>query len=114
MSSSFIDASPKPTIPRSWKHPGRIRRQSDPSHICIATVAYHGAPVHLWRQYDAARRHLSRIIVAGCEEPEVAARLGWESAHTLDEAIALATAEIGRAATITYLHAPPMVIADVE
>jgi hypothetical protein len=32
----------------------------------------------------------------------------------LDEAIAMATSAHGRAATITYLHLPPLVIADVE
>jgi hypothetical protein len=53
------------------------------------------------------------VIAAGCEEPEVAERLGWEAADTLDEAIAMATAELGRSATITYLHLPPLVIADV-
>jgi len=54
------------------------------------------------------------VIAAGCEEPEVAARLGWEAADSLDEAIAMATSEQGRSASITYLHLPPLVIADVE
>jgi len=45
---------------------------------------------------------------------EVAARMGWEAADTLDEAIAMATADQGRSASITYLHLPPIVIADVE
>jgi hypothetical protein len=40
--------------------------------------------------------------------------MGWESADTLDEAIAMATSDLGRAASITYLHLPPLVIADVE
>ena len=48
------------------------------------------------------------------QEPEVAARLGWEAADTLDEAIAMATSDLGRSASITYLHLPPLVIADVE
>jgi nickel-dependent lactate racemase len=77
--------------------------------------AYHGFhPFHSWDSGEPARRHLGRVIAAGCEEPEVAARMGWEAADTLDEAIALATADLGRSATIAYLHSPPMVIADVE
>ncbi len=77
--------------------------------------AYHGVhPFYMWNWGEPARQHLGRVIAAGCEEPEVAARLGWEAADTLDEAIAMATAELGRSATITYLHLPPLVIADVE
>ena len=77
--------------------------------------AYHGVhPFHAWREGEAARRHVGRVIAAGCEEHHVAARLGWDAADTLDEAIALATSDLGHSSTITYLHAPPAVIADVE
>jgi nickel-dependent lactate racemase len=77
--------------------------------------AYHGVhPFYMWYWGEPGRQHCARVIAAGCEEPEVAARLGWESADTLDEAIAMAASEHGRAATITYLHLPPLVIADVE
>jgi hypothetical protein len=77
--------------------------------------AFHGVhPFYMWYWGEPARQHLGRVIAAGCEEPEVAARMGWEAADTLDEAIAMATAEHGRSATITYLHLPPLVIADVE
>jgi hypothetical protein len=77
--------------------------------------AYHGVhPFYMWYWGEPGRQHCARVIAAGCEEPEVAARLGWESADTLDEAIAMAASAHGRAATITYLHLPPLVIADVE
>ena len=46
---------------------------------------------------EPARQYVGRVIAAGCEEPEVAAeRLGWEAADTLEEAIAMATADHGR------------------
>ncbi|HKD67983.1 MAG TPA: lactate racemase domain-containing protein [Candidatus Binataceae bacterium] len=77
--------------------------------------AYHGVhPFYMWYWGEPGRQHVGRIIAAGCEEPEVAARMGWEPADTLDQAIAMATAELGRSASITYLHLPPLVIADVE
>jgi hypothetical protein len=77
--------------------------------------AYHGVhPFQVWSECEDARQHLNRVIVAGCEEPQVAARLGWEAADTLEQAIAMATADIGRSATITYLHFPAPVIADVS
>jgi len=77
--------------------------------------AYDGVHLfYMWSWGEPERTHCGRVIAAGCEEPEVAARLGWEAADTLDEAIAMATSEQGRSATITYLHLPPLVIADVE
>jgi nickel-dependent lactate racemase len=77
--------------------------------------AYHGVhPLYMWHWGEPGRRHLGRIIAAGCEAPEVATRLGWEAAETLDEAIGMATADLGRSASISYLHLPPLVIADVE
>jgi nickel-dependent lactate racemase len=85
------------------------------THMYRYGHAYHGVhPFYMWYWGEPARQHCGRVIAAGCEEPEVAARLGWEAADTLDEAIAMATADHGRSATITYLHLPPLVIADVE
>ncbi|HXR24542.1 MAG TPA: lactate racemase domain-containing protein [Candidatus Binataceae bacterium] len=85
------------------------------THMYRYGHAYHGVhPFYMWYWGEAARQHCGRVIAAGCEEPEVAARLGWEAADTLDEAIAMATADHGRSASITYLHLPPLVIADVE
>lgn len=77
--------------------------------------AYHAVhPFHTWYWGESGNRHVGRVIAAGCEERDVAARLGWDAADTLDRAIAMATSEIGHSATITYLHAPAQVIADVE
>ena len=77
--------------------------------------AYHGVhPFYMWYWGEPARRHLGRVIAAGCEEPEVAARMGWEAADTLEDALAMASADQGRSASITCLHSPPLVIADVE
>ena len=85
------------------------------THMYRYGHAYHGVhPFYMWYWGEPARQHVGRVIAAGCEEPEVAARLGWEAADTLDEAIAMATADHGSSASITYLHLPPLVIADVE
>ena len=85
------------------------------THMYRYGNAYHGVhPFYMWYWGEPARQHCGRVIAAGCEEPAVAARLGWEAADSLDEAIAMATSEQGRSASITYLHLPPLVIADVE
>ena len=39
--------------------------------------------------------------------------LGWETADTLAEAIAMGRSTMGRSAQITMLHHPPIVISDV-
>ena len=66
--------------------------------------AYHGThPFFMWYWGEPAREHLGRVIAAGCEEPEVAARMGWEAADTLDEAIAYARRE-GLAYTVAMPH----------
>jgi nickel-dependent lactate racemase len=98
---------------RTFEH--EFARNPTYIHMYRYGHAYHGThPFFMWYWGEPAREHVARVIAAGCEEPQVAARMGWEAADTLDEAIAMATAELGRAATITYLHLPPLVIADVE
>lgn len=89
----------------------------DPSYVHAYRHghAYHGVhPFYMWYWGDAGRAHLGRVIAAGAQDAEVAQRLGWETAETVEEAIAMARAELGRSASITYLHLPPLVIADVE
>jgi len=97
------------------KFEAEFARNPTYTHMYRYGHAYHGVhPFYMWYWGEPARQHCGRVIAAGCEEPEVAARLGWEAADTLDEAIAMATSAHGRSATITYLHLPPLVIADVE
>ena len=70
-----------------------------------------GAITRALEERDQTQGHGDRV--AALAEP-VAARLGWDAADSLDEAIAMATSDLGRSASITYLHLPPLVIADVE
>jgi hypothetical protein len=76
--------------------------------------AYHGVhPFYMWYWGDAGRAHLGRVIVAGAEDPGVADTLGFETAPSVEEAVAMARGDLGAGASITCLHAPPIVIADV-
>jgi hypothetical protein len=85
------------------------------THMYRYGNAYHGVhPFYMWYWGEPGRQHVGRIIAAGCEQPEVATRMGWEAAESLEMAIAMATADAGSSASITYLHLPPLVIADVE
>jgi hypothetical protein len=77
--------------------------------------AYHGAhPFFMWYWGENGRRHLSKIIAAGAENQHVPELLGWDRTETLAEAIASARSHLGRAAEITMLHLPPIVIPQVE
>ncbi|HUG55320.1 MAG TPA: lactate racemase domain-containing protein [Vicinamibacteria bacterium] len=87
----------------------------DPRYVAAYRFghAYHGAhPFFMWYWGENGRRHLGRIIVVGAENGYVPAILGWDSARSLDEAIAMARSHAGRSASITMLHLPPIVIAD--
>ena len=40
--------------------------------------------------------------------------MGFRSASTLADALEMASDRVGRSPTITYLHAPPLTMADVR
>jgi len=76
--------------------------------------AYHGVhPFYMWYWGDAGRAHVGRVIIAGAEDPGVADLLGFETAPTVEEAVAMARSELGAGSSVTCLHTPPILIADV-
>jgi len=77
--------------------------------------AYHGVhPFYMWYWGEAGRAHLGKVIVVGAKEPETAARLGWDTATSMDEALAMAQSFLGRRPSVTLLHLPPIVMADLS
>ena len=52
------------------------------------------------------------IIVGG--DPKAVRRLGFVPASTLDDALEIASDTVGRSPTITHLHLPPLMMADVK
>jgi nickel-dependent lactate racemase len=74
--------------------------------------AYHPAhPFFMWYWGEAGRQHLGRVIVVGADNDYVPKLLGWETARTFPEALAMAGG--GRSSDIAMLHVPPIVMADV-
>jgi hypothetical protein len=53
------------------------------------------------------------VIIVGGDDRAVR-RLGFTSASTLNDALEMATDVVGRSPTITHLHTPPLMIADVR
>jgi nickel-dependent lactate racemase len=76
--------------------------------------AYHPAhPFYMWYWGEAGRQHLGRVIVVGADNDYVPKLLGWETARTFAEALAMAS-EGKPAPEVTMLHVPPIVMADVS
>jgi hypothetical protein len=82
-------------------------------HLYRTSYAYHGVhPFYMWYWGAHGMQHLGRVIIVG-GEPRAVRRLGFTPASTLDDALELATDVVGRAPTITHLHTPPLLLADV-
>jgi nickel-dependent lactate racemase len=76
--------------------------------------AYHPAhPFYMWYWGEAGRQHLGRVIVVGADNDYIPKLLGWETARTFAEALAMASGA-KRSPDITMLHVPPIVMADVS
>jgi hypothetical protein len=77
--------------------------------------AYHGAhPFFMWYWGENGRQHVGKVIVAGAKNAHVPAMLGWDSAESVTEAIAMARSIVGPSPEITLMHHPPIVMMDME
>jgi lactate racemase len=75
--------------------------------------AYHPShPFFMWYWGEAGRQHLGRVIVVGADNDYIPKLLGWETARTFAEALAMASGG-NRGADVALLHVPPIVMADV-
>jgi hypothetical protein len=85
-------------------------------HLYRTSYAYHGVhPFYMWYWGAHALQHLgggSHVIVVGGDVRAVR-RLGFRPASTLADALEMASDVVGRDATITHFHAPPILMADV-
>jgi lactate racemase len=83
-------------------------------HLYRTSYAYHGVhPFYMWYWGSHGMQHCGRVIIVGGDTASVR-RLGFTPASTLDDALELASDVVGRGATITHLHNPPLVMADVS
>jgi hypothetical protein len=82
-------------------------------HLYRTSYAYHGVhPFYMWYWGAHALQHVGKVIIVG-GEPRSVRRLGFTPASTLNDALEMAADVVGRDATITHLHNPPIVMADV-
>ena len=84
-------------------------------HLYRKGNAYHGAhPFYMWYWGENGRQHVGKVIVAGAENNHVPELLGWDRADTLADAIDQARGFMGRNASISLVHTPPILQTDVK
>jgi hypothetical protein len=82
-------------------------------HLYRTSYAYHGVhPFYMWYWASHALAHLGSVIVVGGDTRAVR-RLGFRPASTLQDALEIASDVVGPQPTITHVHNPPILMADV-
>lgn len=83
-------------------------------HLYRTGHAYHGVhPFYMWYWGAHALDHLGAVIVLG-GDPKSVHRLGFLSASTMQDALEIAKGFVGPDPTLTHLHSPPLLMADVK
>ena len=83
-------------------------------HLYRTSHAYHGVhPFYMWYWAAHAMDHVGDVIWVGGDRKAVS-RLGFRAASTLNDALEMASSTVGRSPSITYLHNPPHLIADMR
>jgi lactate racemase len=83
-------------------------------HLYRTSHAYHGVhPFYMWYWAAHAMDHVDEVIWVGGDR-RVASRLGFRAATTLADALEMASGTVGSSPSITYLHNPPHLLADVR
>jgi lactate racemase len=83
-------------------------------HLYRTSYAYHGVhPFYMWYWGAHGLQHCGRVVIVG-GDPKAVRRLGFVPASTLDDALEIASDVVGQAPTVTHLHTPPLIIADVK
>jgi lactate racemase len=82
-------------------------------HLYRTGYAYHGVhPFYMWYWGAHALEHLGGVVVVG-GDPGAVRRLGFKPASTLRDALQMAEDVVGRGPTVTHLHVPPTLLAEV-
>jgi hypothetical protein len=83
-------------------------------HLYRTSYAYHGVhPFYMWYWCAHALQHLGGVIVVGGDAKAVR-RLGFKPASTLRDALEMAEDVVGRDPSITHMHSPPLLVAEVS
>jgi hypothetical protein len=82
-------------------------------HLYRTGNAYHGVhPFYAWYWGAHGQQWAGRVIIVG-GDPSTVRRLGFTPASTMDDAFEIASDVVGRTPTISHLHVPSVLVADV-
>ena len=82
-------------------------------HLYRTGYAYHGVhPFYAWYWGAHGQQHAGKVIIVGGDAGAVR-RLGFTPASTMDDAFELASDVVGRSPTVSHLHVPGVLVADV-
>ena len=82
-------------------------------HLYRTGNAYHGVhPFYAWYWGAHGQQWAGKVIIVGGDPPTVR-RLGFTPASTMDDAFEIATDVVGRSPSISHLHVPSVLVADV-
>jgi lactate racemase len=99
----------------SHKYEREFAKNPSYVHLYRKGNSYHGAhPFYMWYWGENGRQNVGKVIAAGTENNHVPAILGWDRTDTLSEAIDEARGFMGRNATISLVHVPPILQTDVK
>jgi lactate racemase len=83
-------------------------------HLYRNSYAYHGVhPFYMWYWGAHALEHVGDVIVVGGDR-RACRRLGFRAATTFADALEMARDTVGPSPSVTYLHNPPLTMADVH
>ncbi len=88
----------------------------DPAYIKMYREgnAYHGVhPFYMWYWGENGRAHVGKVIVVGATNKRVPQILGWETADSMEQALEMAESHVGHKPSITLMHFPPILLADM-
>jgi hypothetical protein len=83
-------------------------------HLYRTSYAYHGVhPFYAWYWGAHGQQHAGKVIIVG-GYPEAVRKLGFTPASTMNDAFEIASDTVGRSPTISHLHVPGVLVADVK
>jgi lactate racemase len=83
-------------------------------HLYRTGHAYHGVhPFYMWYWCAHALEHVGRVVIVG-GDPAAVRRMGFSPASTLQDALEMASDVVGPSPTLTHVHIPPLLMADVK
>jgi hypothetical protein len=83
-------------------------------HLYRNSYAYHGVhPFYMWYWGSHAMDYLGDVIFVGADRRAVT-RMGFRTASTFADALEMAGETVGSSPSITYLHSPPLSLAEVR